>query len=366
MKITCIREKLKERVVQAERITSKNVSLPILSSVLLKTENNALVVRATNLDVGVEFTIPAKIQNTGEVAVPASILSAILSGLFVGKNVDLEVVNDNLVVSTEKNTTVIKCFKSDDFPTIPHIKEGQSFTLPVEKVITGVKSVWYASALSDIKPEISSVYMYHNDTNITFVATDSFRLAEKTVKDGGALEFDGVIIPVKNIHEIVKVLEGTTKDCVVEFDKNQISFSTDDIFITSRVVNGTYPDYQQIIPSEFTTNVTVLKSDIMNALKLTNVFADKFNKVNIKADAERSVFEISSRNVNVGENMTVVDATIKGDSFDINFNYRYILDAFQSIFQDSVVLKYNAKREVMVIQGVSDPSFVYLVKPMNK
>lgn len=366
MKVTCVKEKIKECVAQAERVATKSASLPILSTVFLRAEKNTLILRATNLDIGVEFTVNAKVEEEGEVAVPAHILSSVLSSMVVGKNIDLEIVNNNLVVSTEKNTTLVKAFSTDDFPTIPKINNGKEMSIGVDKITTGVRSVWYASAVSDIKPEIASVYIYHSESQIIFVATDSFRLAEKKVKDGGTPEFEGVIIPVKNIHEVVRIFEHLKGDCKVVFDENQISFTSEGVYITSRVVNGVYPDYTQIIPKEYTTEVTVLKSDIVNALKLTNVFSDKFNKVNIKIDADRKVFEISSKNTDVGENMTVVDASIEGDSFDINFNYKYILDGFQSITHDSVVLRYDSNREVLVMQGVSDPSFTYLVKPMNK
>lgn len=366
MKVTCVREKIKEVVSQAERIVGKNVSLPILSSILLKTDINKLIVRATNLDVGVEFHVPAKIIKEGEVAIPASIAGGIFSSIFFGKNVDLELVNDNLVVSTDKNTTLIKSFKSDDFPTIPKIKDGNTFSTSIKNITTGVKSVWYAAAISDIKPEISSVYIYKDKEDIIFVSTDSFRLAEKKIKDKNISEFKGVIVPVKNIHEIIRILETFSGECEVSINDNQISFSTEDMFITSRIINGVYPDYKQILPTKFTSHATVLKEDVVNALKLTNVFTDKFNKINIKADAGRNSFEISSQDNNIGENMAVVDATIDGDSFDINFNYKYIFDGLQAINQDSVTIKYDNKHEVMIMQGVSDPTFIYLVKPMNK
>ncbi len=366
MKVECIREKLKKRVVQAERITGKNLSLPILSSIRIVAEKKSLKIQSTNLDIGVEFTIPAKVEKEGEVVVPGDVLSGILSGLFAGKNVTLEVVNENLVVSTEKNTTLIKSHPVDDFPIIPQVKEGVSMNISAEKLVLGVKSVWYSSAVSDIKPEIASVYIYYLNGRIVFVATDSFRLAEKSVKKGETVEFQGVIIPVKNTNEIIKIFDDVVSEIKVSFDQNQITFSSEGIYITSRIVSGVYPDYKQIIPKEFTTEATVLKEEVVNALKLTNIFADKFNKVNIKADPKHKTLELSTKNANVGENMTSIDARIDGDSFDMNFNYKYVLDGFQSIQQDSVVLKYDSGKEVLIIKGVSDDSFVYLVKPMNK
>ena len=366
MKIECIREKIKKRVIQAERVTGKNLSLPILSSIMLVAENKSLKIRSTNLDIGVEFTIPAKVEKEGTVVVSGSVLSGVLSGLFVGKNVVLELVNENLVISTEKNTTLVKSYPTDDFPIIPKVEEGVSVEIPAEDFVLGVRSVGYSSAVSDIKPEISSVYLYNLNGKIIFAATDSFRLAEKNIKKKGETEFQGVIIPIKNINEIIKIFEGVVQNIKLSFDQNQMMLSSEGICVTSRIVEGIYPDYKQIIPSRFTTEATVLKKEIINALKLTNVFTDKFNKVNIKVDPKRKTLELSSKNTDVGENMTNIDARIEGEGFDVNFNYKYILDGFQSIQQDSVVLKYDSEREVLIINGVSDSSFVYLVKPMNK
>lgn len=366
MKLECIKEKLKERVIQAERITGKNLNLPILSSIMLIAEKKSLKIRATNLDLGVEFDLPAKVEKEGSVVVPGSVFAGVLSGLFTGKNITLELVNNNLVISTEKNTTLIKSYSADDFPTIPQVKNTQSVNISSEDLVLGVKSVWYSSAVSDIKPEIASVYIYNLNGKIVFVATDSFRLAEMNIKNEKISEFQNVIIPVKNINEIVKIFDNTVQNIKVSFDQNQIMFSSDGVCITSRVVSGVYPDYKQIIPTEFTTEVTILKEDIVNALKLTNIFTDKFNKINIRTDIKNKTLELNSKNIDIGENMTNINAVIKGDSFDVNFNYKYILDGFQVIHQDSVVLKYNSKKEVFIIQGVLDDSFMYLVKPMNK
>lgn len=366
MKITCTIDSLKESINTAERITGKNLSLPILSAVLLSADGDQLKIRATNLDIGVEFDINAKVEKKGEVAVPGNVFSNVISGMHGEKNITLELVNENLVVSTKNNTTLVKGFSTEDFPTIPVVSSGESFSISAEILTSGIKSVAYSSAVSDIKPEIASVYIYQSDGDMVFIATDSFRLAEKKIPVKGITDFNGVIIPIKNIHEIVRVFEGAKSDIAVAIDENQISFLSGGVYVTSRIVNGVYPDYKQIIPSSFTSEVKVLKEDIVGALKLTNIFADKFNKVTIKADPERNMFEVSSRNTDVGENMTKIEAVIEGDMFDVNFNYRYLLDGFQSIKQDSVLIKFDGKREVLTVQGVSDASLLYLVKPMNK
>ena len=360
--------KTKEYIIQADSLTGKNINLPILNSILLTTEDKLLKIRSTNLDLGVEFSLPAKIEKHGSIAVPGNILNGVLSGLFGEENITLELINDNLVISTKKNTTLIKSYSPKDFPIIPKIKKNISIDISMEKFILGLKSVSYSSAISDIKPEISSVYIYPSSKKIIFVATDTFRLAEKTIISEKITEFQGVIVPLKNVNEIIKILNNSNdiKNIKVSFDQNQIMFSTDDIYIISRTINNSYLNYKQIIPTDFTTEVVVFKKDIINALKLVNIFTDKFHKINIKTDIINKTLELDSRNIDIGENTTNINAVIKGEEINEKFNAKYLLEGFQSINQDSVVLKYNSKQEVLIVQGVSDGSFVYLIKPINK
>ena len=366
MKAVCKLKRIKEKVMQADRITGKNLSLPILNSILIIAKETSIIIRSTNLDLGVEFSIPATIENEGQIAVPGSVLSGVLSSLPDDSNITIEVVGENLVVTTEKSTTLVKGVASDDFPTLPTVSGDKVINISANVFVSGVKSVWYSAAITDIKPEFSSVYIYKDDEYLVFVSTDSFRLAEKKIKVNGIKDFTGIIIPIKNINEIIKVLSSFSGELEVAFDENQVSFTGDDVFLVSRVVNGVYPDYRQIIPKEFTSDVKVLKDNITDVLKLTNILSDKFNKISISSSVKNKSVEFSSRNNEVGENMSTVEAVISGDDFSANFNFRYILDGFQSVAQDSVLFKFDSKMDVLIIQGVGDSSFTYLVKPMNK
>lgn len=365
MKLLCIKEKLKNYVSLAERVTGKNTTLPILNSILLVAGNNDLKIRATNLDVGVEFTIPAKIEKKGNVAVPGSVFQNTLSCLSADKQITIELENGNLKINTEHQTVIIKSQQTEDFPTLPKIQNGESFTVPAQKLIQGIRSVVYSAAISDIKPEISSIYIYPENDILVFVATDSFRLAEKKIIQKGLKEFPGVIVPFKNITEILKVFEGVDKDIVVTFNKNQISFYWDEIYLTSRIISGIFPDYKQILPKGHTTEVIVLKQDIVDVLKLINVFSDTFNKVNMVIDPRKNIFTLHSKN-DVGENTTNIQATLSGEVIDLSFNYRYIMDCFQSIKSDSVILRFNGENKAMLVSGVGDNSFLYMVMPINK
>ncbi len=365
MKIECEIEKIKNAISQTERITGKNLTLPVLSSILLIASGKSLKLRATNLSLGIEIEIPAKIEKEGIIAISGSVLAGIFSNIFQNENVTIEVEDDNLLIKTKKSKIKLKSQPNEDFPTIPLVS-GESFEIEAKKLINGIKSVYYSSSISDIKPEISSVYIYSNEENLVFVSTDSFRLAEKKIKIKGLKEIPGILIPFKNIPEILRVfgeIQGEIKVC---FNKNQISFSSDNIYLTSRVIDGVFPDYRQIIPKMFKTEAIVLKQDLLNALKLSNIFSDKFNQLNLSIKPKEKVFELSSQNNDVGENKTLLDAAISGEDVELGFNYKYFLDCFQSITTDSISLKLNEDSHPIVVSGVSDPSFTYLIMPMNR
>jgi DNA polymerase-3 subunit beta len=366
MKLECSKDVLKNAVSLSERMVGKNLSLPVLGGILFSAKNNKLLLRATNLDVGIEIEIPAKISEEGTLVIQGGLLSGVLSSLYDTK-VIMETTSENLVITASNTRSVLKCLPHDDFPTLPVVSGEEAFSMPVEKFVDGVKSVWYSASLSDMKPEIASVCIYSEGENIIFVATDSFRLAEKKIFLKEKTSFHHVLIPQKNITEILKVLEGSNGNVNINVSKNQISFSLQDkdIYITSRIVDGIFPDYRQIIPKEYVTEATLLKQDIMNALKVTNLFSDKFNRVDVSVDVSGKKFSIEARNSSVGENQTVIDASLTGKKIDCGFNQKYILDCFQSLKQDSIVFRFSGEGRPLVIHGMSDQSFMYLVMPLT-
>lgn len=366
MKIECVKEKLLQVVSKAEKITSKNPTLPILSCLLLEVKNNNLIIKATNMDLGIEAEIPVKVEEEGVVAVPGSVLNNLLSNIQIDKSVIFETIDNNLQVKTEHGKSIIKTHPSDDFPTIPKVSDGISFGLDAKKIIKGLKSVVFSSSLSSVKPELSSVYIYTDDNDLIFVATDSFRLAEKRIKTQKTNDSLSILIPLKNIPDIIKVFEDVDGVIDVCLSKNQISFSYDHNYLVSRVIDGVFPDYKQIIPKDFKTEVVVLKQDLLSVLKISNIFSDKFNQVNLKVMPSSKVFEITTKNSNIGENTNSVPASLSGDDVVVNFNYKYIYDCLQVIESDSVSLSFDGVSKPLVIRGVSDKSFSYIVMPMNK
>lgn len=365
MKIECSINKIKNALILVEKITGKNLTLPVLSSVLWVVDNKTLKLRATNLNLGIEVIVPAKIEKEGVLAIRGDILSSLFSQLNNEGNVIFESINNNLSVKTKQNTILLKSIPYEDFPTIPIIN-GDSFLIPIKTFIEGLKAVYYSSSVSEIKPEIGSVYIYPEDDLLFFVATDSFRLAEKKVKIKQKLNFGGILIPLKNTIEIIRVFEGKEGDLKITLQKNQISFSTQDIYLTSRIIDGNFPDYKQIIPKGSITEAVVLKQEFMASLKISNIFSDKFNQITLKVDPIEKMFEIETNNTDIGENTTFISGALSGEAVSANFNYKYILDCFQSVTSDSINLQLNGKNKPMIVKPIGDSSFMYLIMPMNK
>ncbi len=369
MRIECSQGKFKLAIGYAEKVAGKHMTLPVLSCLLIDASSkNSLVIKSTNLDLGIEIVVPAKIEEGGILAVPAQIINSFLNGITDDENnITLLTDQSNLKILSPRSSGLIKTISADDFPSIPRVASNEnSFSLNGSDFAKGLKSVWYSASVSSIKPELSSVYIYCDGEFVVFVATDSFRLAEKKVKIKKTKDFGQILIPYKNIPDIIRILEGINDEIEIVLDKNQISFSYKDIYLISRVIDGVFPDYKQIIPKVTTTEVVALKQDLVNALKLSNIFSDKFNQINFKINPSSKVCEIKTKNNDIGENSTSLDAVITGEALEINFNYKYIIDCFQSIDSDSVTLNFSGLNKPMIILPVSDTSFRYLVMPMNR
>jgi DNA polymerase-3 subunit beta len=366
MKIECVKDKLAKALSKSEKITVKNGTLPILSCFLLKAEKDSMTITSTNLDVGLEIKIAVKVLEEGTVAVPAQIFSNFISNIFNDKNITLETDGTLVKVSTDHTHANIKTVSIEDFPIIPKVSKNQQCTISTQDFLKGLKSVFYAASQSTIKPALSSIYIYSDDESLIFVATDSFRLAEKRVKLKKQIDIKPVLLPLKNVSEIIRVFEDVQDDMVLTLDTNQISFEYNGIYMTSRVVDAVFPDYKQIIPKDFKTESIVLKYDLINNLKMSNVFADKFSQIYVTLSEKPKLFEIKTKNADVGENVSQLDSVVKGENVSMSFNYKYIIDCFQSIEADSISIQCTDSSKPMVVRGVGDKSYLYLVMPMNK
>jgi DNA polymerase-3 subunit beta len=364
MKIECSKEQLSQALNKLDKISGKNISIPVLSCILFDATADKLLLRSTNLEIALEIAIKAKIIEKGMVAIPSHAVASYIASLDKEKDITLEVKAGNIYISSSLNNTIIKSQPHENFPSIPNIENPISFSIKSSILNEGIKAVSYSAGQSSIKPELSSVYIYTYDNHMYFVCTDSFRLAEKKISFKAKEDWN-TLIPIKNINDITRILEDINSDIEVMITKHQIVIRTDNIYLTSRVIEGSFPDYKQIIPKENKTEVTILKQDLLKAFKLATIFSDKFNKLNIKTDENNKKVFIKTSNSDIGETVTEIPATIKGDTVEINFNHKYIHDCIQSIQSASLSFGFNNTGKLL-IKGVSDSSFIYLVMPMNR
>jgi DNA polymerase-3 subunit beta len=369
MKATCSKDELLQNISIAEKTTGKNLTLPVLGCVLLDAnEDGLLKIRATNIDLGIELSVPATIEEPGRVVVPGNILQNVVASMYDSSDITLSLSGDNLSLSSNKSKTIIKSFPTDDFPTLPEIeKEDVNFTLNAKDILRGLQSVWYSASTTTIKPELATVYMYSFDKKMYFVATDSFRLGEKTLSISKNIDMEPILIPIKNVAELMKVFEFLgDSDVEIHLNENQIVFTANGVYVTSRLVDGNFPDYKQILPKEFSVDVIVLKQDLINVFKKINIFSDKSNQVQFSIEPSKKKIILKSQNKDIGETTETLDAALSGDDLQISFNHKYITDCIQSINSDSISLSFTGLSRPMVMKGISDPSFLYLVMPMNK
>lgn len=364
MNITLQTEEFRKKLELVGRVSTKHTTLPVLECVLLEAKGNKLTIKATNLEIGIEVDITSKNEENGVVAVSAVTLIQTIN-LFEQKEVTLKIEEGTLVVEGSGSETQIKSIPHDEFPTIPKIKEkGQKINK--ELFSLGIKTAAFAASQSSIKPELGSIYVFQKkEHTLTFVATDSFRLMEKTVPQNGVVFDVSILIPQKNAIELARICDLEDKDPICKVNDNQFALEFEDgVYITSRLTTGSFPDYEQIIPKEYITHSTLLKNDLVHAFKKTNIFLNKFFQVGVHVT--KNSVTVSANSGEVGTTTESIKAQTEGDDITLNFNQRYVAEALGHITDDSIVMHFAGIGRPMVMEGVNDRTLRYLVMPMNK
>lgn len=370
MKIKIPISELKDAVTRMSRIAARNTTLPVLQCLLIEGKENAVVLRATNLDIGAEVTLNAKSVSEGTVAVPAHILSSVLQSIPEQEVVTLsENEGGNIEVKTQRSETMIKSYPTEDFPTLPSLS-GRShfFTLSADSLLKGIKTVSVAAATSDIRPELASVYIYPQQTTVTFVGTDTVRLAEQVVSVRQKLDIpdEGILIPVKNAVELARFFEHEKGNIDVKIGDSQIIVSGDRKVFTSRIIDGAFPDYEQIIPKESSTEAVLLKKDLEQALRTGSTFINTHDQAAIFCDPGNQECVITTQNPDIGEAQTNIPATISGEEVKIVCNHRFLSDALPLITEDSVIMSLSGPDRPVKLSGKGSTSFTYLIMPMQE
>ncbi len=364
MRITIPKDNLLRALEFTSRISTKHITLPILQSVLLEVKEGKIIFKATNLEIGIEVEVTGEIEVEGRVAVPATTLLQAIQ-YFNNSNISLTVEGGVLFLESGRSKTKINTLLADDFPTIAKL------TTPGKKIqkdlfSLGIKTTAFATSPASIKPELGCIYIQQKkEHTLTFVATDSFRLMEKTVAQNNLILDNNLLIPQKNALELARVCELLNSEPELIIDENQCALNfTEGVYITSRLVVGSFPDYEQIIPKEFSTEIKLLKSDILQSLRKTSIFLNKFLQVTLEIKSGELI--ISSQNGDVGS--TTDSISIEGGEGDLvlNFNQQYLQESLNHIGDDNLKFSFAGIGRALVIRGAHDQSLRYLVMPMNR
>lgn len=362
MKILTNQKNLRKALSVVERIVSKNASLPILNNILLKTENGRLKVSATNLEIGINYFIGSKIDEVGQIAVPARVFSDFI-GNITDEKVSFATKNNILSINSEKYKTQILSFDAKDFPIIPKIKDKYFCKISAKTLKESISTVFDSVALSESRPELAGVFVNFNKNNTVFAATDSFRLTEKIVNLKNEEE-QSIILPRNTATELVRILNDLDGEICLYKSDNQISFVNEDMEIISRVIDGNYPDYKKIIPEKFISRVLVDKEELEKNVRLTGIFSSNISDIKIKC-SENKLY-LLSKNSDKGEIEAETEGILKNEPFEISLNFHYLLDGLKVINTDKVIIEFTGQNSPLVLrQGDGSKTIVYLIMPLR-
>ncbi len=361
MNISFNQKKLSTAVKNAERVISRGSSLPILQSLLLKTEKGRIKVSATNLELGATYFIDAKIEKEGEVAVPAKIFSDFL-GNITDEKVELNTKGNSLNINSNYYKTQILCADSSEFPLLPVNKDKNGFKMSAQELKKALLSVIDAASLSETRPELAGIYINFGAQKIEFAATDSYRLSEKIldIKNGISRT---LILPRNTALELVRVLNDNNDNVFISFSDNQIFVYNDDFEIVSRLIDGRYPEYKRVIPEKFMSLARMKKEDLEKGIKTASIFSSNISDVKIKIFEDKA--EVYAKNNDKGEINASLTCELKNEPFEVTANYNYILDGLKAIESENVLIQFTGEGSPLVIKPENKKDFTYLIMPLR-
>ncbi len=364
MKFSCTQENLSRALNIVSHVASKNVSLPILNNVLITTENGIIKLTTTNLEIGINCQVRGKIEKEGKITVQAKLLSDYINSL-PNERIDLEVEGDNLKIKCGKAQTTVKGSSTEEFPLIPKVEKNNSFQLKVNNFKKAITQVIYAAATDESRPEISGAFLKGGDKEIILAATDSYRLAEKKVKTEKGNEGEGVIVPARTLMELNRILTDDIESINFFINENQILFVFDGIEMVSRLIEGQYPEYQQIIPSEGKTKVELNTQEFIKMVKTTSLFCKAgINDISLEVKGDKII--VSASNSQLGENISSLDVKVEGEDNNIVFNYRYLLDGLSSIDTEDLILELTDNTSPGLIKPKGLDDYIYIIMPIRQ
>jgi DNA polymerase-3 subunit beta len=376
MKVTIIKDNFKKGLTIIEKITGKNFSLPILNNILIKAEKNILTLSGTDLEIGINYWSLLKVEKEGQIAVPAKTLSNLIN-FSPDEKINLETKENILFISGEKYKAQINCLSADDYPIIPKIKnENNYLEINGQSLLKGILKVINFCNIGQTYPELSGVYFNFSDKQLDLVSTDSFRLAKQILYFENKIDKNySFILPQKAVRELVNIISengGDNNKVRIYFEVNQIffefyseGFSFPQFRLSSRLIEGEYPNYQEIIPSNYKTQIIADKSEFLNLLKSASLFSGKTNKLKVEIDPKNKNISLFAQNSDTGEIKISLPSEVKGEKQEVSFNVKFLSDGLSNIEGKKVFFELNGEEGPAILRSDEDQEYVYILMPIK-
>lgn len=362
MKLQVTQENLSKALGNVARVANTRGTLPILANVVLRTVGTRLTIAATNLDIAITHYIGSKVAEEGSITVPARLMQDFVSSLPSGV-IELKLDDYKLHITTDQYNSVINGISADEFPVMPAIADGTSWTIPAKAFKKGLQQVLVAASSDEARPVLTGLYIHTEGGKLYIAATDSYRLAEKEIMT--TKEEIDLLVPANAMQELLRLLGDQDVDIEVTHDDQQVLFKVGEVELVTRLIEGKYPDYRKLVPSEFATTATLKRADFVNITKVSSLFArESAGSVTIHLDPETKQVSIRSIASQLGENTASADAVITNEG-DITLNSRYLLDALGTLSGSDVDICFNGKLEPCVLRETKASDYTHVIMPLK-
>ena len=378
MKLTILQKNLHQGLNTVGHIATKNASMPILNNVLISIKDGLINLSATNLEIGVTKQIRGKADKDGEITVDAKILSDYIA-LLPNEKIDISLDKKELKINCQQYNTVIKGQEAQDFPVIPQVDKKIGFNLSVASLKNALGQILFAINPGDNRLELTGVLFDIKGKTMNLVATDSFRLAKTELDfslELGQINTDGlkVIIPLKTMQEISRIINSSTDELSGDADQlklflsdNQAMFVYQGTTIISRLIEGHYPDYEQVLPVNFKTEAIVDRGELSRAIKMASIFsANTTNAIDITIDSLEQKIIIEAVAGQTGSQQAELPAKIDGQNNSVRLNYRYLLECLNVLSAGQVIIKLIDDVAACQISAPKDDNYQYIIVPLRK
>jgi DNA polymerase III subunit beta len=375
MKVTLLQENLARGLSIVSRAVSPRSTLPVLSNILIASDEGRLRLSATNLELGITCWIPARIDEEGSTTVPSRTFSDLVNAMPSDQvQLTLDVKTQSLHVKGGASNNDIKCIDAQEFPPLPTPEMKDAVQLNVADFKEMIHQVAFAASTDEARPVLMGVLMNVEKDKVTMVAADGFRLSVRKAQLTNAVAQPiNVIIPARALNELARVASDPEEPIymVVPKQRGQVLFRVKDVEVVSQLIDGTFPDYHQIIPRSYKSRTLVSTATLLKACKQAEIFAREGSNVarlDIKqsnGDMQPSEVEISATSEETGKNETIVEATVDGGSVLIAFNVKFLREALEVIKTPNVALETSAANAPGVVKPVGDDNFLHVIMPMH-